>query len=71
MSVWGRVRRRRDEVDKKIRAHFGIGAASGATVDGAAKTATGSPKQEAADKAAVPPAIAAGKSRTGARATKK
>jgi recombination protein RecA len=61
----------RDEVDRKIRAHFGIGPAAGAAGDGAAKAPSDSPKQETAEKATVPPTVAARKSRTGARATKK
>jgi len=60
----------RDEVDEKIRAHFGIGPVRAAG-DGAAKAATGSAKKGAAEKVAVPPAIAAGKDQTGARAPKK
>jgi recombination protein RecA len=61
----------RDEVDKKIRAHFAIEPAAGAAGDGAAKATASTAKKGAAEKVAVPPAITAGKSRTGARATKK
>jgi recombination protein RecA len=61
----------RDEVDKKIRAHFAIGpSADEAASDGSAKTAAAG--KDAIDKAGVPPAVAAGRGRTGgARATKK
>jgi recombination protein RecA len=62
----------RDEVDKKIRAHFAIGPAAGAAGDGAVKAAASTAKTGAAEKVALPPAIAAGKGQeAGASATKK
>ncbi len=61
----------RDEVDKKIRTHFGIGPAAGAAGEGAAKVATSTAKNATAAKVVVTPEIAAGKDRTDARATKK